>query len=153
MSAVRKNSLDNSGASSESFHFRFPEFFFFCMGMPHRHDVPRIFARRPDHHHQAIVEEIRGHKAGFTTGAFVRCAGSVHAGKDLGSAGEIQIALLQRLRALCFRPAQPHIIYVPPIIKEYVCGDRYRYAVSRRRHFPNVATAYCAAWISPITSA
>src|SRR6266705_2627777 len=107
-SACAKNSAVNSGASSGSTHFFFPELLFLGMSVPHRHDVPRIAARRPHKHHHPAREMACGDEPGFVGLSAVRRTGGMKPGEDLGGIREIEPPLPQRPLALGGIEGDPH---------------------------------------------
>ncbi len=116
-SADRKNSLVNSGASSELADFLFPELLLFRVGVPHRHNMTSGAARRPHHHHKATVEESSSNKPRFTP--FCRRASSVSRGgwkKFHRPARNPNLALGESWH-VSLRSSRSPYINVPPKIK------------------------------------
>lgn len=80
--------------------------------------MSQLTARRPHHHHKTAVKEPCGDKPLLATYATVCRAGDVQASEDFGGTSKIQSPLLQGPGTFRLGPAESHIIYVPPKIKE-----------------------------------
>ena len=82
--------------------------FFSVIGLPHRHNVPRIFARRPYDNHHSAKQVPHADRSRFAV--VVPQIGDVdrHAGKHLARVSEIQATLAQSGRAFRGVEGDPH---------------------------------------------